>query len=99
MEPGDYKTFEMDPPRREQKVIITVTSSAAPVNVYLVAADDLQAATKAVEHFGKPANPLASQEKTQDATLEATIPAKTGYAVLLAGATKETEVKIKITGS
>ncbi len=98
MEAGDVKSFPVDPPRSEQKVTVTVTSTIAPVNVYLVLEKDQEAALKALDHYQKPVNPLASQEKTQDATLEATVPAKTGYVVLLAGATKDTEVKIKITG-
>jgi hypothetical protein len=98
MEAGDVQMCPVDAPRSEQKVMVTVTSTATPVDVYVVLEKDQEDAVKAIHDYKKPANPLASAAKTTKAELETTVPAKTPYVVILSGAVKSTEVTLKITG-
>ena len=97
---GEVKGLSIEPPRSEQKVTVTVTSSASPVDVYVVLDPNRAAVSQSLEKGMAPeaSKVLASQKKVQEASLEATIPAKTAYAVVLAGATKDTQVKLKIQG-
>ena len=95
MEP---KTIAFDPPRYEQKVTVQVSSAGAPVSVYLVRESDLEAATKQITADKAPASPLASKENAEEITLEATVPAKTGYALLIRAVKKQAQVKVKVTG-
>ena len=78
---------------------ITVSSPDAPVNAYVCLAKDSEAVANAVEANKSSDMILAKQEKTQDANLEATIPAKTSMAVILSCATaKAATVKLKVKG-
>jgi hypothetical protein len=96
---GGVQSAAFGPPRYAQKIKVTITPSDGPVTAYVVKDPD--------QKFGDtpPVNKptadlvLASKDptKTEEYTLETTIPAKTPYAVLLY-ATKRTGVKVKITG-
>jgi hypothetical protein len=78
---------------------VTISSASAPVSVYLVLEKDREAAQESLRLEKAPANVLAKQEKVQDATPEATVPAHSGCTVLLAPvAGKTVQVKLKITG-
>jgi hypothetical protein len=96
--PGDTKSFEIDAPRSEQKVTVEYTSSNGPVNVCVALLEDRQAAEEGVLADKKPDKALASKEKADSGTLEATVPAKKGFVVVIGGAKKETEVKVKTNG-
>jgi hypothetical protein len=99
VEPEQVKAITIDPPRGDQKVSVTASSPGVPVSVYLVLEKDRQAAIGALENYKTPANVLASKEKVEQATLEATVPAKNGYAILLtASGGKKADVKLKVTG-
>jgi hypothetical protein len=98
LEAGDVQLLAIDPPKREQKVTVTVTSSGSPISVYVILGKDKEAAKQALLDSKKPTGALASNVKTQEATLEATIPANTGFGVLLGGASKSSQVKVKVTG-
>lgn len=98
LDEGQVQSLSIDAPKREQKASVTATSSTAPINVYVVLDKNKEAAKQALLDRRQPAEALARQVKTQDATLEATIPANTRFAVLLGGASKHTQVKVKITG-
>ena len=95
---GDVQAFPVDAPRREQKVSVAVTSSNSPLDVYIVLEKDQEATKQALLAYRKPASVLAGMEKTQEARLEATIPARNAFVVMLGGATKDTSVKLKLTG-
>ncbi len=88
----------VDPPRYEQKVTVQVSSPGAPVSAYLVRESDMAAAQTLMESGKAPSSPLAGKEKAEDFTLEATVPAKTGYALLLRAEKKNANVKVKVTG-
>jgi hypothetical protein len=94
----EYKSLEFDAPARDQKVAVTVIASGSPVDVYLVLQKDQAAAEKALtlqKHLGIA---LARKEQTENATLEAIIPARNAFAVLISGARKACEVTVKVTG-
>ena len=95
---GEVELILVDPPKREQQISVTVTSSGSPINVYVVLAKDKEVAKEALLNGQKPAASLAGKVKTQEATLEATVPANTGFVILLGGASKSSQVKVKVTG-
>ena len=95
---AQVQSISVDPPKKEQKVNVVVTSSASPVDVYVVLEKDKEAGKQSLLNGNKPAESLTGKLKTQDTTLEATIPANTGFAILLGGASKSTQVKVKVTG-
>lgn len=94
---GDIQTLTFDPPRYEQKLKVQVSSPGSPVSVYLVRESEAQAVQQDL-NFGKaPASPLAGKDKAEEITLEATIPAKTGFALVI-HSKKKAEVKVNVTG-
>jgi hypothetical protein len=95
-----YSTSEVeyDPPRYDQKVTVTATSDGPLISAYLVKADDKEAAHSALEVQKPPPSMLAGQEKAKEITLEAAIPAKTGFVLMLRGTGKDATVKIKTVG-
>jgi hypothetical protein len=97
---GDaYQAQTIDPPTRDQKVTVTVSSTTAAVSVYLVLEKDREAAQESLRYERAPANVLAKMEKVQGGTLEATVPAHSSCTVLLAPAAGKTaQVALKITG-
>src|SRR5438552_193693 len=90
MSVGDVQVFPVEAPKRDQKIAVAVSSSNGPVNVYVVLEKDQEAAKRALLDGRKPANSLGDKEKMQEATIEATIPAKNGFVVMLGGVTKDT---------
>jgi hypothetical protein len=95
---GEVQSLMIDAPKREQKVSVTVSSAGSPIDVYVVLDKDKEAGKQALLDHKKPAGSLASKTKTQDATLEVAIPANTGFAILLGGASKNSRVTVKVTG-
>jgi hypothetical protein len=93
---GSDQTVEVDPPSHEQKVVVTVSSPGVPVTSYLVLKKDVEAARRALETRKAPADYLARKESAEEATLEGTIPAKNGYAVVIGGVNKKAKVRVKI---
>jgi hypothetical protein len=95
---GEVQSLAVDAPRREQRVSVTVTSAGGPVDVYVVLEKDKESGKQALLDGKKPAESLASKLRTQTATLEATIAANTGFAILLGGAGKSSQVRVKVSG-
>ncbi len=98
LDEGQVQSISVDPPKREQKVSVTATSSSSPIDVYVVLDKDKEAGKQALLDRRKVAAALASQTKTQSATLEVTIPANTGFAILAGGAGKSSHVTVKVRG-
>jgi hypothetical protein len=101
LEPQSIKYVSVDPPRSQQQVTVLVSSPGVPVDVHLVAEGEKDAAMKSLE-LGKRLESskllTAAQLNVESATLEATVPARTGFTVLLSGARKKAAVHLKITG-
>jgi hypothetical protein len=97
MGPGDVRKVEIDAPRRDQVVTVSFSSSASEVSVYLVPAQDGDKGMEALINYKPLSTVLAEKKKSKTGTLEATIPAKTAFAVLVAGAGRDTTVDLKIT--
>ena len=97
--PMEVKHVNVDPPKKEQKLKVTIASPDAPVNVYIVLEKDIGLASRQMEDFRKPANALAGQDQASDATLEATIPANEGFAILFRHKSQRAaNVRLKIDG-
>ncbi|HTU17581.1 MAG TPA: hypothetical protein VMG10_05910 [Gemmataceae bacterium] len=105
---NDERTFTIPPlaiqlieysePRYQQKVTIHISSPGAPVTAYLVPAKDKDEAQKQMDNNKAPAAPLAGKEKAEEITLEATVPAKTAFVLMVRADKKKAEVHIKTTG-
>jgi hypothetical protein len=98
MEAGDVHLVSFDAPRTEQKVHVQVSSPDVPIDVHVVLQKDQDQARSDVLNYKKPTGSLVSKEKSREASLDATIPAGSGFAVLLSGAGKKTPVTVKVTG-
>ena len=72
-----------------------------PISVYLVLEKGIDSVQKDLLDYKPPdkSSVLDSKEKTTEANLEAKVPAKQAYAVILAAATKDTQVTVKIEGN
>jgi hypothetical protein len=93
-----WKKLTFDPPRYEQKVNVTVSSPGAPLTAWLVKTDDAQAVEDALGRGKAVQSALAHKEKAEDISLEATVPANTGYTLYLVGTGKKTDAKVKVVG-
>lgn len=96
--PREVKSLILDPPRYDQKVTVHLSSPGAPVSAYLVLESEMTAAQDLMEKEKSPVSPLAGKDKAEDITLEATVPASKGYALLIKAEGKKAEVKVKLTG-
>jgi hypothetical protein len=97
LDPEAPFTVNWDPPRYDQKLTVTVTSSGKPVSAYLVKESDQEAATRALQDGKMPAGVLASQENAEEIHLSATIPAKTGFTLVLVSKRKA-EARVQAVG-
>jgi hypothetical protein len=99
--PSQVHAVLYDAPRSDQKVSVTVSSPGAPVDAYLVLEKERQAVQDGLDRGQRPATAkvLAGKEKVEEASLEATVPAKSAFAVLLNSKSNKTaDVKVKVTG-
>jgi hypothetical protein len=97
LKPGGVETFMIDAPRSTQEVTATVTSSGVEVDGWIVLERDREAAETALRIEERPSGTLA-EARGEDFTLSATIPAKSGFSLLISGAHKRCEVNLKVTG-
>ncbi|HYT92507.1 MAG TPA: hypothetical protein VEL76_27575 [Gemmataceae bacterium] len=100
MKMGEIQGIQISAPRGDQKVTVDVSASPAPIDVYVVLEDNRAAVTDKLHGYKEPdaGHILASKKKVDTGTLETTIPAGKAFSVILAGATKKTDVKVKIKG-
>jgi hypothetical protein len=97
--PGEVQSKIIDAPRADQQVTVTLSSPGAPVSAYLVLEKNRQAVQDALLSGKKPANVLDGKDKTEDATLQGTVPANEEFAVVVSnGGGKSAQVKVKIAG-
>jgi hypothetical protein len=98
LEPGDIKQPAIiDAPRSQQKIRVDV-NSGEPIDVDVALESE---AADIVKNLGAGKRPeaakvLASKQGVKTEAVEATIPAGKSYTVILSGAKKKTEVKVKV---
>jgi len=93
-----YYALDVDPPPSAQKVSIAI-SSAATLSAYLVLEKDRDKAEQNLEKDKAPADCLDQKDKAQNPTLEATIPAKSGFVIFVrSDSGKDADFQIKVTG-
>jgi hypothetical protein len=97
VEVGEIRSVIYDALTGAITIKVEARSPGRPVHVYLVLEKDHKAAVESLGQGKRPDKLLASKEKTEDATLEAKVPAKTAFAVLLLTAGGKAEVKLKVT--
>jgi hypothetical protein len=101
LEPTSAQATTIDPPSRDQKVTVKVTSDV-PVSVYVAASKDLPGDINKINETllaGKKLTALAAEEKMTDKTLEASVPAKTEFQVVVYNpGLKSANVKVKVEG-
>ena len=97
LDEGDVREVIIDGPSRDQNVTVSV-NAGEPIDVYVVLEAELDKTRNVLMDQKAPTGPLAGKKAIQNESLEATIPAKSKFAVLLSGARKRTDVKLKITG-
>jgi hypothetical protein len=101
LDQNDVKSRKVDGPSKDQDVTVTLSSPGVPIDAYLVLEEDRKKLESLLTGGAKPKEKdgvLAAKEKAEEITLTARIPAKKAYAIILAGAQKKTDVKLKITG-
>jgi hypothetical protein len=108
-----HKTFSLGPlvvqelefsaPAYAQKVTVTITPTSAGVSAYLVKASDMEAVGRSLQVDKEPAASLllgsrVSKGQPETYSFEATVPAKTEYALLLKNSAKSTQVQVSVVG-
>lgn len=101
LEPTQVQALTVNAPSGNQKVTVKLTSDV-PVNVYVAASKDLPGDIDKISDLflsGKKPTTLAAEEKVTDKTLEASVPAKTEFQVIVYNTgTKAASVKLKVEG-
>lgn len=99
-----YKAM-FDAPTYNQKVTATIEPKDSAVSAYLVTDANLKAVEKALQENTAPDAKLALAQKTakrgdpkENFTIEASVPAKTAFALVLYTPQKNTKVKFKVVG-
>jgi hypothetical protein len=95
---GGIQPILYSAPTYAQKLTIHVSSPGAPITVCLVREEDREAAEAALDKDKTPTSTLAGMAKGEDINLEATVPAKTAYALLIRADRKAADVQIQVNG-
>jgi len=102
LELGDIKLYMIDAPKSKQKIRVE-TESAEPIDVDVALEGDAAAVKAFIERGrtlpggkGEMPNRLAEKQAANRASLEAEVPAGKSFTVLLSGAKKKTDVKLKV---
>lgn len=91
------KTLDIDAPRYDQKMVVTIQSDQ-PINVFVYLQKDKAAATAAIDKDKPSEAMLAHKENVQTETFEVTVPAKQAAIVTVQSMTKPANVKVTING-
>jgi hypothetical protein len=94
--PGDVQDMIIDGPRSQQKINVGIASTA-PIDVYIILSAEEQAVKSKLLAGQKPdeSKVLDKALKVDNATLQATIPAKSEFRILLTGAKKAADVEVE----
>jgi hypothetical protein len=97
-----------DPPSYSQTIHATIEPESCSVSAYLVKKSDADSDVRAALEAGKVPDAgkcLAAktydrikQSQAENFTLDATVPAKTGYVLFVVGGNKTTKVRVKVVG-
>jgi hypothetical protein len=94
---GQLRTIEVDAPKYEQTVAVTVTADT-PVDLYVFLRKNQEAAEQDIA-FGKKSDLiLAGKDKVQNDTVEAKVPAKEAAIVMIRSGGKAGTATLKIVG-
>lgn len=94
---GDSYQLQIDAPTGNQKIAVSVSSKESTVNVYIVLDDQITGNKDDVDPAKLPATAILGSEKSvKDAVVSASIPAKKAYRIIVTGATKKTNVTVKV---
>jgi hypothetical protein len=102
LQPMSTQQIDFDPPSYSQKLSVSITPDKAGVSAYLIKTADKAAVLKVLDAEKEPeASQLLASKVSKGAaetyTLDASVPAKTGYTLILK-TVKPTDVKVKVTG-
>lgn len=97
LEIGEVHCVFIDAPSREQKVVVSVTSDVE-VDAWIVKGQDEAAINKQMNLGQKPTDALSGKQKITSEKIDATIPARTAYTIVVGNSTKNAKVNVKITG-
>jgi hypothetical protein len=88
----------VDGPSREQKISVSAQCENGSFSVYVLLEKDREAFEEKLTNLKTlPATTLSKQEKTKEASLATTVPAKQDYAILLLNpGSKSIQVKLKV---
>ena len=98
--PMEVQSILVDAPKGDQKLTVDVSSPGVPVNVYVVFDADQQA-VKDLMLAGKAPDAskfVAGQQKVEAVELTTLVPAGKAFGVMIGGAKKKTDVKVKVKG-
>lgn len=88
-----------DPQQRAKMVRIEVKSSGGPIDAYLVLEKDRAGLEKQLSDLAKPSGQLAEAIKTESALLQANIPAKTPFSLVLVNRHARGDVSVQVKAS
>jgi hypothetical protein len=97
---GGTQAIHLDAPRSTQDLKVEISSPGKPVSACVVKEEESTKAEEALNNGKEPAAALAYTGKAENLTLQAKIPAKTAFAVLVFNPDRRdpASVKIKVTG-
>jgi hypothetical protein len=97
LEPGDIlQPAIVDGPRSQQKIRVEVTATE-PIDVDVTLESDASEVIKGLRVSKRPEGKLlATKQGVKSDAVEATIPAGKSYTVIVSGAKKKSEVKLKV---
>ena len=97
LEPGDIvQPAIVDAPRSQQKIRVEVTATE-PIDVDVALESDASDVVNGLRVSKRPESKvLATKQGVKSDAVEATIPAGKSYTVILSGARKKSEVKLKV---
>jgi len=95
---GTARPFIVEAAKKDQKIKVEVSSPGVPVSVYVCLEKDREAVEECIEAQRQSDKILATMEKTERGTLEATIPANNVAMILLTNASAKTaNVRVRTT--
>jgi hypothetical protein len=97
LETGTTQTLDVDPPRYDQKVVVTIDTDAA-VDVFVYLKNDAEAVSKDLTLKQKSDKVLGSWSGNKSGTIEVNVPAHQVAIVRIDAMQKTANVSVKIVG-